>query len=268
MRKEDKNIVYNVGHAIKRWYLLYIKKNTDRALIVLKRIIGAGNSDLKQLKDSFKGEKCFIVCTGPSLTIKDLEMIKDCNAFSMNSIIKLFDQTEWRPKFYGIQDQNVFDKLNDEIRKCKFDYIFISDNIVKGRTTPSFNFYRFPLYIWGHNFFPAKPYLTFSDDISVSVSDGFSITYSLIQIACYMGFKTICLLGCDNSYEGEKQHVVESGHIDSNAKKSALMQREAFEVAKEYANKNGINIYNATRGGALEVFPRIALEEAVKDEFK
>lgn len=31
----------------------------------------------------------------------------------------------------------------------------------------------------------------------------------------------------------------------------------AFEKAKEYADGHGIKIYNATRGGKLEVFERV-----------
>ena len=35
----------------------------------------------------------------------------------------------------------------------------------------------------------------------------------------------------------------------------------AYKKAKEYADKHGIKIYNATRGGALEVFPRVNFDD-------
>jgi len=38
----------------------------------------------------------------------------------------------------------------------------------------------------------------------------------------------------------------------------------AYEVLKEYADAHGIKFYNATRGGALEVFERANLDEVVK----
>lgn len=41
---------------------------------------------------------------------------------------------------------------------------------------------------------------------------------------------------------------------------------EGFKVAKKYADEHGINIYNATRGGMLEVFPRVNLEDVVGDK--
>ena len=37
----------------------------------------------------------------------------------------------------------------------------------------------------------------------------------------------------------------------------------AYEKAKEYADKNGISIYNTTRGGELEVFKRVKLEDVL-----
>jgi len=35
----------------------------------------------------------------------------------------------------------------------------------------------------------------------------------------------------------------------------------AFEKAKEYADGHGIKIYNATRGGKLEVFERVNFDD-------
>jgi hypothetical protein len=35
---------------------------------------------------------------------------------------------------------------------------------------------------------------------------------------------------------------------------------KAYLVAREFASKNGMKIFNATRGGRLEVFPRVEFE--------
>ena len=40
---------------------------------------------------------------------------------------------------------------------------------------------------------------------------------------------------------------------------------ECFKVAKQYADKHAVNIYNATRGGMLEVFPRVDFNQVIKD---
>ena len=84
----------------------------------------------------------------------------------------------------------------------------------------------------------------------------------LIEIAVYMGFKEIYLLGCDCSYpKGSKSHVVESGFVDKNAASNPIRMRVGYKCAKDYADSHGIKIYNATRGGELETFERVDLDE-------
>jgi len=35
----------------------------------------------------------------------------------------------------------------------------------------------------------------------------------------------------------------------------------AYKVVKNYVDKNGIKIYNATRGGYLELFERVSIDD-------
>ena len=37
-----------------------------------------------------------------------------------------------------------------------------------------------------------------------------------------------------------------------------------YEIANTYALEHGFHIYNATRGGQLEAFPRVDLDEVMK----
>lgn len=39
-----------------------------------------------------------------------------------------------------------------------------------------------------------------------------------------------------------------------------------YQLLKQYADKHGIRIYNATRGGNLEIFPRVALEDVLASD--
>ena len=53
--------------------------------------------------------------------------------------------------------------------------------------------------------------------ISTEEYSGFSITYSLIEIAVYMGFREIYLIGADcNFTKKEEMHFVEHGVIDTS----------------------------------------------------
>ena len=220
-------------------------------------------SRLKEFENKYNGERCFIIATGPSLTIDDLEKLKDEYTFGVNSIIKLFNKTDFRPDFYGIQDKFVYGAMQDVIKNTKFKTAFCADVIKKYYDVPN-DFILFP-YNSDYHYFDVKfgEYnAQFSDNAYEIVYDGYSITYSLIEIAVYMGFKEIYLLGCDCSYpKGSKSHVVESGFVDKNAASNPIRMRVGYKCAKDYADSHGIKIYNATRGGELETFERVDLDE-------
>lgn len=221
---------------------------------------------IKQYHNKFKGKRCFIVATGPSLTYDDLELIKDEYTFSMNSIVMGFEKSNWRPTFYGIQDEYVYEKVKDDLLKSKLNHVFVGDKIARLYSIlPNWKvFYVDKLNQRIETDFHNHYYTKFSGNFAYKAYDGYTIAYSLIQLAVYMGFSEIYLLGCDCNYEkGKQQHFIEHGHIDSSVDTLPQRMFVAYEVAREYADKNGIKIYNATRGGMLEVFPRVKLEEVV-----
>lgn len=47
---------------------------------------------IKQMENIHNGERCFIVATGPSLTMEDLQLIKNEISFGMNSITRIYDR--------------------------------------------------------------------------------------------------------------------------------------------------------------------------------
>lgn len=222
---------------------------------------------IKNIKDIHKGERCFIVATGPSLTLDDLELLKNEYTFGMNSIPKLYERTTWRPTYFGIQDCNVYRNMESVILKMygKADNVFVSDLIAQNFTVP-INFHQFPYdAVYHDNQLEIDKYFAeFSDNCYTIVYDGYSITYSLIQLAVYMGFNEIYLLGADCSYKrGAKNHIVASGNDDKNEEKNHDKMIVGYQKAKKYADSHGIKIINCTRGGMLEVYPRMSLEEVL-----
>lgn len=219
---------------------------------------------IKKLQNKYSGERCFIIATGPSLTMEDIELLKDEYTFGMNSICRIYDRTTWRPTFYGIQDGLVFEKMRDVVfNQNPSTIMFLAEGLCKNIEMQG-NYVAFPYNVGYHyiNLRKMDDYSAkFSADCYDAVYDGYSITYSLIQIAVYLGFKEIYLLGADCSYtKGEKNHFVESGYIDKNAELNYVKMTTGYKVAKEYADNNGIKIINCTRGGMLEVFERKSLE--------
>lgn len=250
---------------------LYSVKSEMMKAKAYKRHLGLKDKrfiKIKALRNKYVGERCFIVATGPSLTIADLEAIKGEYSFSMNSICKLFNQTSWRPTYFGIQDSLVYEKLEQDIQNNVKSPVLVGSNLKKDFKI-SEEYIEFP---FNHYYHEAqkdvnKYFVKFSDDCYEIVYDGYSVTYSLLQIAIYMGFKEIYLLGTDCNYElGKKNHIVDSGYVDPNAYSSYKRLMIGYEELDKYARQHNINIINCTRGGKLELFQRKSLEEVLKRE--
>lgn len=229
----------------------------------LKRSNGWNDSKLVKLKNLhniYLGKRCFIICTGPSLYIDDVNKLKNEYTFSMNSIFKIFNQTEWRPTFYAIQDEKVYGKIKDEIEFKKIKNKLIADFICEHYKVNK-NDIIFPLDIFDHHSYNMKTFETeFSSNAYNIVYDGATITYSIFQLAYYMGFREIYLLGCDCNYSEKNQHFFGGDVIksDDNPERRMIF---SYSVANKFAKENDLKIYNATRGGKLEVFDRVNLDE-------
>lgn len=230
----------------------------------------ASFDQLKQFKDIHKGERCFIVATGPSLTIEDIEKLKGEICWTCNSGINLFDKTDWRPKYYAIADGRVFEKVKEKLNPKDFGFAFYNDKDIE----------------WtGENVLPLPVYVSYvlseearavlpkwalrkrmSNDISQKVYMGDNITFVIMQICMYMGFSEIYLLGCDCNYSGAKSHSSLTDYKDAEKlyKSADAVYRgmiDDHKCAKKIAGKRGVRIYNATRGGMLEVYPRVNLDK-------
>jgi len=240
-----------------------------------KRKYRADMMRLEAFRNRHKGQRCFIVATGPSLTAGDLEMISGEICFGVNACVRLFDKTRWRPTYYGITDRRVFAQLKREIHPEALNTVFFADTIP---LEPGPNAYRFLLNeapmdyegtFWQKLF--SLPPAGFSADITQKrVSSGGTVAYAMLQIAAFMGFSEICLLGVDCNYTGPVRHACGTERAKTPAKCDAKDLRtgermlESFAVARAYADKHGLTIYNATRGGKLEAFVRRTPEEILR----
>lgn len=226
---------------------------------------------LKDLKGKFTGKRCFIVCTGPSLTIEDLELLKNEYVFGMNSTSMILDKTSWRPDFYGVQDPAVYERIKDFVNKSNNGQVFVPIGFKKKYNTPE-NWIYFPV-CYSYNLFECyklkKYFAKFSSDSYVKVYNGFSISYSLVQIAYYLGFTEIYLLGADCSYSTSgKNHFAEHGHVPGNLDISTYRLITIYGYLRKFADKMGFKVYNATRGGMLEEFKRVKLEDVLAKQEK
>ena len=265
----DRNKTFNTLYLTYRrvqFACIGARVNTMRKL----RAKGIGNKQYEKLrtyKDIHKGERCFIIATGPSLTMEDIEALKGEYTFSMNSICKLYETTDWRPSYYAVQDNHVFISIQDIIRAHKEVPVFVSDNIWRRfRREPDWIEFPTDTMYHAYDMKIGNYHAKFSGDAHDIVYDGYSIAYSCIELAIYMGFREIYLLGCDCTYTGEKEHFIDSGVEDRSRKFATPKLIVAYEEAKCYTETHDVEIFNATRGGVLEVFPRVNLDDILKEK--
>lgn len=225
------------------------------------RILGLPNvyQNMKNYKGIHKGERCFIIATGPSLTLEDIKKLQKEKTFGMNSLCKIFPETGWETTYFGIQDYRVFRNFKEDIELLENTTIFMGDSI-KGCKGAKSVVCKYPINYLNHRYRLKTQSAKFSGDCYKEVYDGYSIAYSLLQIAVYMGFSEIYLLGADCNYrKQEKLHFIETGNVSAEDTGDRIIF--AYQEAKKYCDEHGIHVYNATRGGCLYVFPRVDLDE-------
>lgn len=231
---------------------------------------------LRRLKDIHKGERCFIVANGPSLLAEDLDRLQEKGeiTFAMNRIYKMFPNTCWRPTYYVCEDINIFHESIDEINAipAKLKFVPINHKWHNGVEVED------ALYFYANynrdNDYPNS----FSTDISKQMDSMGTVTFTCITIAAYMGFKEIYLIGVDHNYQvtinedGEK--VVDKDakdyfcdDYDDDIKDVVVHDMRqntiAYRKAKKHCDEHGIRVFNATRGGKLEVFERVDIDSVL-----
>lgn len=255
------------------WYIRHLRENgiEEKKIVNLYDISDREksyyNAQIEQYKDIHKGESCFIIGHGPSLRADDLDVLEANNAitFSMNLTYHLFDKTSWRPDYYVAADRGMIKRYSyfkwNEHTKRKCFIADISEEFWKNNQSEDNIKYHS---IRNVNIRESK----FSDDVSKRVYCGANVVYDCMQIAAYMGFKKIYLIGMDlvpykqeDEVSGSYINYFEQDNVNVKPQMWIGKILRAYQAAKEYANTHNIQIYNATRGGYLEIFERVDFDK-------
>lgn len=265
MEGKQMKIKGRIRDILRPYYYLVIKGKT-------RRQVKSTIEELKKYKGKYKGKRCFVIGNGPSLRIEDLDAIRvnEDLSFGCNRIYVLFDRTEWRPSFYINQDPRVIRGCISEIRAMDQRQIkFMKAMGKKEYEVDGAIYFDFVIR------FGKKKLPKFSDNPEKELYNGYTVTYAAVQLAAYMGFKEIYLLGCDCSYSADnqsKQTISQESYPDERMYDPSKVGMppdiaymfSMYEVCKQYCEERGIKIYNATRGGKLEVFERVNFDSLMQ----
>ena len=201
----------------------------------------------------FVGKRCFVIGNGPSLRIEDLERLENDVTFASHGIYYAYEKTRWRPTFYTAQDQELICQRYAEIKdNCKDSQCVFA--ACKDLVYPRFRCQDVVVNLIIEAFDNSFP--KFSPEPYRRVYEGMTVTYFNIQLAIYMGFTEIYLLGVDHFYSGVGNDHFSERDFCTNSPKTSLSTK-AYVTAKHYADRHGVKIFNATRGGHLEIFERV-----------
>lgn len=230
---------------------------------------------LGPFRNRHRGKRCFIVGNGPSLTTVDLDVLKSEITFAANKIYMAFNETSWRPTYYVLEDDHMIRQHHEDIRRQRGFVKFVSnqwESLLRGDPTVIF----YPRKLLHRTEFPQ-----FSPNPVEAVYSGYMVTYVSLQLAFFMGIDRVYLVGVDFDYSLGKDgsnsiqyaanhsrdhftpHYFKPGEILYRPQLD--LARRAMECAKEFYEADGRKIWNATRGGKLDVFDRISVEQALED---
>jgi hypothetical protein len=223
--------------------------------------------DLRQFKDKHRGQDCFIMGNGPSLNKMDLAPLSDFHTFGLNKIFLIFDRVDLDLSYLVSTNALVIEQAHREFEEMNCP-VFLSYTASQGVVADRPHIHRMhTLNTW-----------SFYEDLSQPICEGNTVTYVALQIAYYMGFDRVFLVGVDHNFQQSGQaHETQVfqgedvNHFHPDYFKGQKWQladvygsEVSFHLANYYFRKAGRQVLDATVGGKLTVFPKIPYEEALK----
>lgn len=233
--------------------------------------LSSNEKRLAALRNAHAGRRAFIMGNGPSLNRCDLRLLRNEITFGVNSIFLNGDNMGFHPTYYVVEDTLVAEDRAEQIAAYR------------GPTKFFGNYLRYCLRksvdsLWlnvrfRYDDYPGFP--RFSTNALREVWVGGTVSYVCMQLAYYMGFSQVYLIGFDHSYSVPGDADVAGLQILSHSDDpnhfhpdyfgrgyrwhDPQLQRmeKAYRRAREVYEHNNRMIRNATVGGKLEVFERV-----------
>lgn len=226
-------------------------------------------SQLEQFRDRHKGEDCFIIGNGPSLNEMDLEPLSRHHTFGLNKIYLMFERGIDLDLSYLVSVNPLVIEQSAEVFENMDCEMFLSYSAAHDQVRPLDHIN----YIYSRG----GPY-TFQGDLTQRVCEGHTVTFVAMQIAYFMGFRRVFLIGVDHSFQAEgdpnetqRMDSDDVNHFDPDYFKGddwQLPDLEASELsyhlARFFYRRDGRQILDATVGGELDIYPKTTYEEALE----
>jgi hypothetical protein len=147
------------------------------------------------LQNRYEGQRCWVVGSGPSLDGLDLSRLGDENVIALNAAITLFQDRRRHPNtWWMIRDARAYDEVYPRLGKLRFLKLIVSQKGYKRFKESG---------IWKQLSGQA-----FVFDVARYIHRR-TVAEDAIQIAAYMGFEEVNLLGIDCAIR-DNQHYAKA----------------------------------------------------------
>lgn len=219
------------------------------------------NEELKQYKTS---DKCYVCGNGPSLKKVNLDEL-DGDTIVMNDHWRIAPKFKTKPTYYLINDNaygiESFKERMDGVMQCypEIPHVFTTQI---GRTIDR----NYPntdtkVYYFSHI---GKTYKhQYRIDFTKTTYCTWNVVSAAIQLAIYLGYKEVCLIGCDYSLFASRylSHAYDSdgAKIPCKIKLRDMLYKYTFtthihyEIA-QYAQDHDVKIINLTSESLLDAY--------------
>jgi len=227
------------------------------------------DSRLLEFQDSHGDEVCVVVGNGPSLNETDTSLLADgvCS-FGMNRIYIGLDTLGFSPTFYVSVNKLVIEQCWDDIKQLPMPKFLSSHCGVRPHRETDAIFLR------TQGVKSCGP--AFSRDLVAGLWEGATVTYVALQLAFWMGFRKVILIGVDHNFttkgapnkevvsEGDDPNHFAGGYFGKGFRWQ-LPDLEVSEMAYRMADYTfrlaGREIVDCTVGGKCPVFRKGDLAE-------
>lgn len=272
------NRFINSRFSLRRLSAAIISRFTEIPHSIAWALLPEAHENKKKIcgyKNKYNGERCFIVANGPSLRKTDLTMLNNEISFGLNRIYLNFHQSTFRPTFYVSVNELVLEQFATEITQLDMPK-FINWN--RRSFFPSGD--RSITYLKS-NFVIRDD---FQNDLTRPMVFGGTVTFTALQLAFYMGFTKVVLVGLDHYYiekgipneVATRNEEIDQSHFHkdyfpkgSQWQLPDLSRSELdYRIARKYFESHGREILDATIDGHCHVFNKVSYASLFEQNIK
>jgi hypothetical protein len=218
------------------------------------------NPKLALLKNRHVRNCIILIANGSSLNNMDLSFLKNEITIGLNKIYLGFNKFKFYPRYYVAVNQKVIEQSQEEIKRL---------NCVKFISNRSSELIPENALTYHINTTHSKE--RFYTDITQGVNEGWTVTYVALQIAYYLGFNKVIIIGMDHrfNYIGKpnEEHTLQGddpnhfcanyfGHGQKWNNPDLEHSEESYEIAKTVFEQDNRQIIDATLDGCCQVFEK------------